>query len=64
MKKPSRYLAPAILLTLMPFMFHFDGQVVTWTWEGLPILAAALLSAGAVFWALYLRARLLVRRSQ
>jgi len=58
MKKPSKYLAPAILLTLMPFMFRFDGADVTWSWaDNLPV-AVFLLASGAAFWGLYLRARI------
>lgn len=57
MKKPSRILAPAILLTLMPFMFQFDGNTMSWTWAQYPLLAAAMLAGGALCWMLYLRAR-------
>lgn len=50
MKRSSKLLAPALLLTLMAFWFRFDSAGVTWMWEGNVPVAVVLLVTGLAFW--------------
>ncbi|HET7299490.1 MAG TPA: hypothetical protein VFJ01_02460 [Oleiagrimonas sp.] len=48
----KKWLSPALLLTLMPAMFTFGSDGVSWFWSGKWVVPIMLLSAATVFWAL------------
>lgn len=51
----KKYLSPALMLTLLPAMFRFGPQGVTWFWSNAPAAPVLLLPAAAVFWVLCLK---------
>lgn len=62
MKKSSKLLAPALLLTLMAFWFRFDSSGVTWMWADSVPVAVLLLVTGLGFWVAFAWRRIGERR--
>lgn len=48
----KKFLSPALMLTLMPAMFEFGQDGVTWFWTGKLVVPVVLLATAAVFWVL------------
>lgn len=50
-----KFLSPALMLTLLPAMFRFGPDGVTWFWSHSPVVPMLLLPTAAVFWVLCLK---------
>lgn len=48
----KKFLSPALMLSLLPAMFQFGPEGVTWFWSRAPAVPMLLLPAAAVFWVL------------
>lgn len=48
----KKFLSPALMLTLVPAMFQFGPEGMTWFWSNSPVVPMLLLPAAIVFWVL------------
>lgn len=51
----KKFLSPALMLTLLPAMFQFGPEGVSWFWSNAVMVPALLLPTAAVFWVLYFK---------
>ncbi|MGA7296178.1 MAG: hypothetical protein WBW92_01540 [Rhodanobacteraceae bacterium] len=51
----KKFISPALMLTLLPAMFRFGSEGLTWFWSNSSPVPMLLLPVAAVFWVLCLK---------
>ncbi len=63
-RKRSAYLASAILFSLWPLSFAWNGDRITWMFAQTPAVLVAMWFVAAVLWVAYVRQRRALRASE